>query len=194
MLNLIQIPEGLRQGARREMRAAVACGLWLGVLCVLLQEVDAASALATANLQEGSAVQLAKSFQSEASSTALAAAEQTVSERLMRQAFLEQRQARREDVTEVQETWLLRRLGATPAAVKLQTQQWQQGLFSWEGVAAQPADLDSLLQSLNRFPRWQQAPVLVQIQSAPTEPGASLRKGLAFQLQARLQAAQGPDS
>jgi hypothetical protein len=192
MLNLLQPQPPHRRGAWRETHGAVACGLLLGALCVLLQETDAASALANSHLQAGSAAQWAGLPEAEVSNHALVAAEQPVAQSLTRQTFLELRQARREDGTDVQETWLLRRLGGTQARVKLQSQQWQQGLFSWEGVAAEPTDLDRLLHSLNRFPRWVQAPVLVHIQTAPTEPGASPRKGLAFQLQARLYPAQGP--
>ena len=200
MLNLAQSPHLDRQRSSRDMHVSAACGLLLGILCVILQERDAATAMATGSAAEAvtavsetenGAITTAAGLMSDASPAALAAAQRTVSENAAHQTFLAQRQAAREDVTEVQEAWLLRRLGTAPGALKLQSQQWQQGQFTWEGVATQSSDIDSMLQALNRFPRWQQVPVLVQIQSPPAAQGAGPHPGLAFQLQGKLQVGQG---
>jgi hypothetical protein len=75
--------------------------------------------------------------------------------------------------------------------VKLQSQQFHQGQFTWEGVAVQPIDLDGLVHTLNRFQRWHQAPVLVQMHPESADSGAGLRKGQIFQVQAVLQPAAG---
>lgn len=190
MLNLIQpLPSTVRR-TRRHLLLAAGVGLLLGVLGVVLQETDAASALAKVNMADVNAGTMAAISHPDKTSAALALAQQGVADSLARLKFLEQRQMQREDVTNVQEIWMLRRLGGTQNAVKLQSQHWQQGQFTWDGVAAQSTELDSVLQSLNRFEGWVQAPVLVQIQSPPATPGAGPPTGLVFQLQARLHTAK----
>jgi hypothetical protein len=49
-------------------------------------------------------------------------------------------------------------------------------------------DLDNLMHTLNRFGRWHQAPVVMQMQSESADKSAGQRKGLVFQLQAEIKA------
>jgi len=211
MLNLIQETHLNRQRTRREVCLSVVVGFLLALLFVWIQETEAIKKLALVNafknsstietvtaserLLEPNAAQETSPtapLSAQAASNALSTAQRKVSESAAQQVFLERRQAAREDLTEVQEAWLLRRLGVTPNALKLQAQHWQQGQLTWEGLAAQGADLEDMVQALNRFTRWEQVPRLVQIQSSSMVQGATPRQGLAFQLQGRLQAAQGP--
>jgi hypothetical protein len=192
MLNLISSTHNAKLSSTQEVLLAVGLGLLWGLLGVLSLENDASQAMAHAfslvpvaepSLASQSVLKLPA-----ASPDELAQAQKTSAANLPRLAFLERRQSQREDVTEVQEMWLLSRLGSTPSMVTLQSQQWLQGQFSWEGLAGQPIDLDNLVHTLNRFGRWHQAPVVMQMQSESTDKSAGQRKGLVFQLQAQLQA------
>lgn len=192
MLNLIARTHNATPGSTQEMLLAVGLGLLWGLLGVLSLENDASQAMAHAFsvvpvTEPALASQLVLKLPI-ASPDELAQAQKTSAANLPRLAFLERRQSQREDVTEVQEMWLLSRLGSTPSMVTLQSQQWLQGQFSWEGLAGQPIDLDNLVHTLNRFGRWHQAPVVMQMQSESTNKSTDQRKGLVFQLQARLQA------
>ena len=192
MLNLIARPHNATPGSTQEMVLAVGLGMLWGLLGVLSMENDASQAMAHAFsvvpvTEPALASQLVLKLPT-ASPDELAQAQKTSAANLPRLAFLERRQSQREDVTEVQEMWLLSRLGSTPSMVTLQSQQWLQGQFAWEGLAGQPIDLDNLVHTLNRFGRWHQAPVVMQMQSESTDKSAGQRKGLVFQLQARLQA------
>lgn len=192
MLNLIARTHNATPGSTQEMLLAVGLGMLWGLLGVLSMENDASQAMAHAFsvvpvTEPALASQLLLKLPT-ASPDELAQAQKTSAANLPRLAFLERRQSQREDVTEVQEMWLLSRLGSTPSMVTLQSQQWLQGQFSWEGLAGQPIDLDNLVHTLNRFGRWHQAPVVMQMQSESTNKSTDQRKGLVFQLQARLQA------
>lgn len=190
MLNLMRDRHRERQLARRELFVAAGLGLLLGMFCVGLQEAASFTELALETASETTTDRTLIALQPEAAA-ARSAAEKTRSERLAQKVFLEQRQAARDDVTDVQQAWLLSHFGTEPAAMKLQAQSWQQGQLTWEGVAAQVADVEAVVQALNRFPRWVQAPMLVQIQTPPVNQGASPRQGFVFQLQGRLHLAKG---
>lgn len=192
MLNLISSTHNAKLGSDQEILLAGGLGLALGLLGILYSENNAS--LAMTHAFSGSPVtEPALANQSvrklpAASSDELAQAHKNAASNLVRLAFLEHRQSLREDVTEVQALWLLSRLGSTPGMVKLQSQHWLQGKFAWEGVASQPIDLDNLMHTLNRFGRWHQAPVVMQMQSESADKSAGQRKGLVFQLQAEIKA------
>jgi hypothetical protein len=203
MLNLMRIDPTARRRVRQEILGVSGLGLLLGLMGIWHLENEAAQALAQA-LAQTSAMSSSiasvnastDSYQAKPSRTLtqsveLAEAQQSAAANLERLVFLKRRQSQREDVTDVQETWLLSRLGSTPNRVKLQSQQWLQGQFSWEGVAAQPIDLDALVHNLSRFQRWHQAPTVVQMQSETTDASVGQRKALTFQLQAVLQPTTG---
>lgn len=194
MLNLISSTHNAKPGSSQEVLLAVGLGLLWGLLGVLSLENDASQAMAHAfsavPVTEPTLASHAEQKLPAASPDELMQAQKTSAANLPRLAFLERRQSQREDVTEVQEMWLLSRLGSTPSTVTLQSQQWLQGQFSWEGLAGQPIDLDNLVHTFNRFGRWHQAPVVMQMQSESTDKSAGQRKGLVFQLQAQLQAPQ----
>ena len=194
MLNLISSTHNAKPGSSQEVLLAVGLGLLWGLLGVLSLENDASQAMAHAfsavPVTEPTLASHAEHKLPAASPDELMQAQKTSAANLPRLAFLERRQSQREDVTEVQEMWLLSRLGSTPSTVTLQSQQWLQGQFSWEGLAGQPIDLDNLVHTFNRFGRWHQAPVVMQMQSESTDKSAGHRKGLVFQLQAQLQTPQ----
>ena len=190
MLNLMRDRHRERQLARRELFVAAGLGLLLGMFCVGLQEAASFTELALETASETTTDRTLIALQPEAAA-ARSAAEKTRSERLAQKVFLEQRQAARDDVTDVQQAWLLSHFGTEPASMKLQAQSWQQGQLTWEGVAAQVADVEAVVKALNRVPRWVQAPMLVQIQTPPDNQGASPRQGFVFQLQGRLHPAKG---
>ena len=85
-------------------------------------------------------------------------------------------------------------MGDAPKAISLRMHQFQNGLFTWEGVAEKSHDVSVLLQALNRFPGWVHAPVLVQVQSELNVPSSVALKGLVFQIQADLEGKQGTGS
>lgn len=191
MLNLISSTHNTKPVSSQEVLLAVGLGLVGGLLGVLSMENDASQAMAHAfsvvPVTESTLDSYSVRKLPAASPDELTQAQKTSAANLPRLAFLERRQSQREDVTEVQEMWLLSRLGSTPSTVTLQSQHWLQGQFSWEGLASQPIDLDNLVHNLNRFGRWHLSPVVMQMQSESTDKSAGLRKGLVFQLQAQLQ-------
>ena len=116
--------------------------------------------------------------------------QKAISEGLEKLNFLSRRQIQREDVTAVQEALALTRSepwSTEASKLKFQLNQWQQGRFVWEGIALQSSDLDHLLHALNQFPRWTQAPAVVQLQSALSESAGMSHKSLAFVVQGDVQ-------
>lgn len=197
MLNLLRTSVASTRHVRQELLTVSGVGLSMGLLGLWHFENQAALALHLASTTASThAVQAVQAIQAKPNlsvnhAAVLAQAQQNKLASLARLAYLDRRQSQREDLTEVQETWLLSRLGSTQNMLKLQSQQFHQGQFTWEGVAVQSIDLDGLVHTLNRFQRWQQAPVLVQMQAESADPSAGLRKGQIFQVQAVLQPAAG---
>lgn len=195
MLNLMPPPATGHPIMRRDIQWPMALGLLLGLLYPMAQEMEASKALSSDRSITASNSQLALASSVAVLPAAQAEAQEALSLRRASLTFLERRQAQRDDVTEVQEIWLLSRLGSSQAAVKLQAQQWQMGQFSWEGVAAHSGHLDTLLHRLNRFSRWAEAPVLVRLQpETPVQNLGSSVTGLTFQLQASVHSQPGRGS
>ena len=191
MLNLLRTSVASTRHVRQELLTVSGVGLSMGLLGLWHFENQAALALHLASTTASThAVQAIPNLPVNHASE-LTQAQQNKLTSLARLVYLDRRQSQREDLTEVQETWLLSRLGSTQNMLKLQSQQFHQGQFTWEGVAVQSIDLDGLVHTLNRFQRWQQAPVLVQMQAESADPSAGLRKGQIFQVQAVLQPAAG---
>lgn len=191
MLNLLRTSVASTRHVRQELLTVSGVGLSMGLLGLWHFENQAALALHLASTTASThAVQAIPNLPVNHASE-LTQAQQNKLASLARLAYLDRRQSQREDLTEVQETWLLSRLGSTQNMLKLQSQQFHQGQFTWEGVAVQSIDLDGLVHTLNSFQRWHQAPVLVQMQAESADPSAGLRKGQIFQVQAVLQPAAG---
>mgnify|MGYP000010399204 FL=1 len=200
MLNWRQNAAHRSQRTRRTMQLSMGTGLLLGMGVIGQQELFAWDELAATAHAQGVANQSlpgAMPVNSSADTKALTDAKKTVSDLMARQANLARRQAQREDISDVQAAWTMKRegrMGHAPKAISLRTHQFQNGLFTWEGVAEQSQDVSVLLQGLNRFPGWVQAPVLVQVQSELNVPSSVASKGLVFQIQAELDGKQGSGS
>jgi hypothetical protein len=200
MLNWRQNAAHRSQRTRRTMQLSMGTGLLLGMGIIGQQELFAWDELAaTAHAQGIANLSLpgAMPVNSSADTKALTDAKKKLSDLMARQANLARRQAQREDISDVQAAWTMKRegrMGDAPKAISLRTHQFQNGLFTWEGVAEQLHDVSALLQALNRFPGWVQAPVLVQVQSELNVPSSVTSKGLVFQIQADLNGKQGAGS
>ena len=197
MLNWLQNAAHRSKRTRRSMQLSMGAGLLLGMGIIGQQELFALDELAVTAHAQGSAnlpLPGAMPANSSADAKALTDAKKTLSDLVARQASLARRQAQREDISEVQAAWMMKlegRNAESPTAFGLRTHQFQNGLFTWEGVAEQSHDVSVLLQALNRFPGWLQAPVLVQVQSELNVPSSVASKGLVFQIQANLHGKQG---
>jgi hypothetical protein len=200
MLNWRQNAAHRSQRTRRTMQLSIGTGLLLGMGIIGQQELFAWDELAaTAHAQGIANLSLpgAMPVNSSADTKALTDAKKKLSDLMARQANLARRQAQREDISDVQAAWTMKRegrMGDAPKAISLRMHQFQNGLFTWEGVAEQLHDVSALLQALNRFPGWVQAPVLVQVQSELNVPSSVTSKGLVFQIQADLNGKQGAGS
>ena len=200
MLNWRQNAAHRSQRTRRTMQLSMSTGLLLGVGIIAQQELFAWDELAASAHAQGItnlSLPGAMPVNSSADTKALTDAKKTVSDLMARQANLARRQAQREDISDIQAAWTMKRegrMGHAPKAISLRTHQFQNGLFTWEGVAEQSHDVSVLLQGLNRFPGWLQAPVLVQVQSDLNVPGSVAPKGLVFLIQAKLYGKQGAGS
>lgn len=200
MLNWLQNAAHRSKRTRRIMQLSLGTGLLLGLGIIGQQERFALDELAGTAHAQGSAILPlpgAMPANLSADAKALTDAKKTVADLKARQASLARRQAQREDISEVQAAWRMKREGRNgevPTAFALRTHQFQNGLFTWEGVAEQSHDVSVLLQALNRFPGWLQAPVLVQVQSDLNVPGSVAPKGLVFLIQAKLYGKQGAGS
>ena len=212
MLNLIQTNASDRQ--RIEMQIAVAVGLCMGLGLLLHTELSAQSALDQAQIealiqekiQEQIQVKGLRDkrkdavFQSDTPSLNLSQERQDLEAGASRLNLLALRQTLRDDVTAVQTDWGWRQFlqsgqsGQGQPRLKLKVQQWQQGRFTWEGLAEQPQDLDHMVHALHQLNRWSQAPAVVQLQSAAQEENLLARKGLVFVLQGDvpMTSAKGP--
>lgn len=201
MLNLIQ-PNALLL-KRMEIKTAVALGLCVGLVWLFQTERNAESALVQAQAQAKAQTKVLALSESD-KRTALAlppvALSLTMPQEMhaledgaLRLNFLAQRQTVREDVTAVQTAVEWRqftqagRSGQDQPRLKLKLQQWQQGRFTWEGLAGQTQDLEHLVLALSQLTRWSQPPGLVQLQSATPEEFSLTRKGLVFVLQGEVQ-------
>ena len=200
MLNWLQNAAHRSKRTRRNIQLSMGTGLLLGLGIIGQQELFALDELATTAHVQGSAILPlpgAMPANPSADAKALTDAKKTVADLKARQASLARRQAQREDISEVQAAWRVKqqgRNGEDPTAFALRSHQFQNGLFTWEGVAEQSHDVSVLLQALNRFPGWLQAPVLVQVQSDLNVPGSLVPKGLVFLIQAKLFGKQGAGS
>lgn len=200
MLNWLQNAAHRSKRTRRNIQLSMGTGLLLGLGIIGQQERFALDELAGTAHAQGSAILPlpgAMPANPSADAKALTDAKKTVADLKARQASLARRQAQREDISEVQAAWRMKREGRNgevPTAFALRTHQFQNGLFTWEGVAEQSHDVSVLLQALNRFPGWLQAPVLVQVQSDLNVPGSVAPKGLVFLIQAKLFGKQGAGS
>lgn len=200
MLNWLQNAAHRSKRTRRNIQLSMGTGLLLGMGIIGQQELFALDELAATSHAQGSAILPlpgAMPANPSADAKALTDAKKTVADLKARQASLARRQAQREDISEVQAAWRMKREGRNgevPTAFALRTHQFQNGLFTWEGVAEQSHDVSVLLQALNRFPGWLQAPVLVQVQSDLNVPGSVAPKGLVFLIQAKLYGKQGEGS
>lgn len=193
MLNLIQTNASDRQ--RIEMQIAVVVGLCMGLGLLLQTELSAQLALDQAQIQEKIQEKGLRDkrkdavFQSDTPSLNLSQERQAIEVGTSRLNFLALRQTLRDDVTAVQTDWGWRQFlqsgqsGQVQPRLKLKVQQWQQGRFTWEGLAGQPQDLDHMVYALHQLNRWSQAPAVVQLQSEAQEENLLARKGLVFVLQ-----------
>ena len=200
MLNWLQNAAHRSKRTRRNIQLSMGTGLLLGMGIIGQQELFALDELATTAHVQGSAILPLPGgmpANPSADAKALTDAKKTVADLKARQASLARRQAQREDISEVQAAWRMKREGRNgeaPTAFALRTHQFQNGLFTWEGVAEQSHDVSVLLQALHRFPGWLQAPVLVQVQSDLNVSGSVAPKGVVFLIQAKLYGKQGAGS
>lgn len=200
MLNWLYNTAQRHQRQRRNLQISMGVGLLLGLGLIGQQELFALESLAAKAPAQDSVMQPLPGsvpVNSFANSQALNDAKKTLSDLITRQASLARRQAQREDISEVQAVWRMNRelrTGGAPKAITLRTHQFQNGLFTWEAVAEQSYEISALLQALNRFPGWSQAPVLVQVQSELTLPNSVTAKGMVFLIQADLDGKQGKGS
>ena len=188
MLNLLQTP--LTGLPRVEIPVAVAIGFCMGLVFLIQVETKALQALAQAQSEVALQLNAPVVLPPEGVSSKLLQQQKAISEGLEKLNFLSRRQIQREDVAAVQEALALARpepWGTEASKLKFQLNQWQQGRFVWEGIALQSSDLDHLLHTLTQFSRWTQAPSVVQLQSAPSEPAGMSRKSLAFVVQGDVQ-------
>ena len=188
MLNLLQTP--LKGLPRFEIPVAVALGVCMGLVFLIQIEIKALQALTQAQSEVALQINAPVVLPLEGVSSKLLQQQNAISEGLEKLNFLSRRQIQREDVTAVQEALALARSepwGTEASKLKFQLNQWQQGRFVWEGIALQSSDLDHLLHTLTQFSRWTQAPAVVQLQSAPSEPAGMSRKSLAFVVQGDVQ-------
>ncbi|NBZ99415.1 MAG: hypothetical protein EBS88_07930 [Betaproteobacteria bacterium] len=193
MLNWLQNAVHRSKRRRRFMQIALGMGLLLGLAITGQQERMAMDELAaTSNHLVTDHGQL--------KGTLIADPSATVADLKARQASLARRQAQREDISEVQAIWRSAReghqgqVGDASTAMRLRTHQFQNGLFTWEVEAEPSQDVSVLLQALNRFPGWLQAPSLVQLQTDLSLPSVVTTKGWVFQIQADLFGKQGTGS
>jgi len=188
MLNLLQTP--LTSLHRFEIPVAVALGVCMGLVFLIQVEIKALQALAQAQSEVALQLNPPVVLPPEGVSSKLLQQQKAISEGLEKLNFLNCRQIQQNDVTEVQEALALVRSGpwgTKDSKLKFQLNQWQQGRFVWEGIALLSSDLDHLLHALNQFPRWTQAPAVVQLQSAPSESAGMSHKSLAFVVQGDVQ-------
>jgi hypothetical protein len=188
MLNLLQ--PTLKGLPRFEMPVAVALGFCMGLVLLIQVEIKAQSAWVQAQSEAAPLLNTSDVLQPEGVSPKLLQQKKAISEGSEKLNFLSRRQIQRDDVTAVQETLALVRSelwGTEAPQLKFQIQQWQQGRFVWEGIALQSSDLDHMLNTLNQFSRWTQAPAVVQLQSASSEPAGTSHKSLAFVVQGDVQ-------
>jgi hypothetical protein len=188
MLNLLKTP--LAGLPRFELPVAVGLGFCIGLVFLIQVEIKALEALAQAQSEVALQLNATVVVPPEGVSSKLLQQKKEISEGLEKLNFLNRRQIQRDDVTAVQETLGLARSepsGTEASKLKFQLNQWQQGRFVWEGIALQSSDLDHLLHTLTQFSRWTQAPSVVQLQSAPSEPAGMSRKSLAFVVQGDVQ-------
>jgi hypothetical protein len=188
MLNLLQTP--LTSLHRFEIPVAVALGVCMGLVFLIQVEIKALQALAQAQSEVALQLNAPVVLPPEGVSSKLLQQQKAISEGLEKLNFLNRRQIQQNDVTEVQEALALVRSGpwgTKDSKLKFQLNQWQQGRFVWEGIALLSSDLDHLLHALNQFPRWTQAPAVVQLQSAPSESAGMSHKSLAFVVQGDVQ-------
>ena len=188
MLNLLQTP--LTGLPRFEIPVAVALGFCMGLVFLIQVEIKAQSEWVQAQSEATHLLNVPVDSRPESVSPKLLQQKKEISEGLEKLNFLNRRQIQRDDVTAVQETLAQVRSGpwgTEDAKLKFQLNQWQQGRFVWEGIALQSSDLDQLLHALNQFSRWTQAPAVVQLQSAPSEPAGTSHKSLLFVVQGEVQ-------
>ncbi len=203
MLNWLQNAVHRSKRRRRFMQIALGMGLLLGLAITGQQERMAMDELAAAsNHLDTEHGQLNSTLIADpsANAKALTDATKSVADLKARQASLARRQAQREDISEVQTIWRSaregrqRQVGDASTAMRLRTHQFQNGLFTWEVEAEPSQDVSVLLQALNRFPGWLQAPSLVQLQTDLSLPSVVTTKGWVFQIQADLFGKQGAGS
>ena len=200
MLNWLQNVVHHTQRTRRNLKLSMCLGLLVSMAIIGQQEWLAWHELTTLEFMQRSSILSPPSrlkADLSADATALSEAQKTVWDLIAWQKDLAHRQAKREDISAVQEAWRIgRKEGAskTTPAISFRTQQWQNGLFTWEGLAHQSGDVAYFLQALNRFPGWLQAPVVVHVQSDLSGPSSGAPTAWVFQIQAGLDAKQGPGS
>jgi hypothetical protein len=182
-----------------EIKTAVALGLCVGLAWLFQTERSAQSALvqvqaqAQVLAQSESDKRTALALQPVALSLTMPQEMHALEQGALRLNFLAQRQTVREDVSAVQTAVEWRQFtqagpsGQDQPRLKLKLQQWQQGRFTWEGLAGQTQDLEHLVLALSQLNRWSQPPGLVQLQSATPEAFSLTRKGLVFVLQGEVQ-------
>ena len=83
--------------------------------------------------------------------------------------YLSNRQAEREDFTDVQHILLKKLLSPPGQAAQLQSLIWQNGRLEFEALSESSAVWQSLMNELNGFDRWKTAPQVIQSHRTATQ-------------------------
>jgi len=189
MLNVLRSSLAPRH-IRLEGGIAIALGISVSLLWMGLQEQAASGKLNALKIEK-------TEWQQQLRTPSISASQVegllfTIGQEKLRILALEKHQALRNDLAEVQSLLFTKRYQGQPSPVKLQKLRWQDGHFEWEGVSSEPLVLQSMLQEVSQFSRWQTLPRMVQIQNKPTTAGMPSLQLATFKLEGQLESDVSP--
>ena len=168
MLNLLRSSKAELRQSSIEMGMAIGLAVCMATALIVLEETDAQEKMT----QLGSPLpRSAAAHQLEVISETEAANAQVELTRLKsRVNYLTRRQSERDDWSDVQAILFANHGSQKGLLAELQSLHWQHGKLEFEGLSADPAKWQSLMNNMTLFDRWKTSPQLLQAYRPLTQP------------------------
>jgi hypothetical protein len=167
MLNLIHSSRSEWRQTWTDIAGALCMGMFLMLGTIFCLEKESERELATLMVHSLTAKGSQDSKPVQESETAISQLE--LADLKARVMHLSNRQAEREDFTDVQHILLKKLLSPPGQAAQLQSLIWQNGRLEFEALSESSAVWQSLMNELNGFDRWKTAPQVIQSHRTATQ-------------------------
>ncbi len=184
MLNLLRSSQLEFRRACIETMAAFGMGMFIAVVLIATEEVDAQQEIVSLNFNAPSIG--AGQQQKVLAESEVAQVQADLTHLKSRVQYLMQRQEERDDLIDVQAILLAQAWGRQGGVGELSSLDWQNGKLEFEGVTLAPEAWHTLLDDLNFFDRWKTAPQIFRAHRAITKSLPSSDSLVEVKLKAHL--------